>query len=163
MSKLDFIISSLCVIVLSFIMGLEIGKKYPLKPPRIEPIEKVDTLVIRDTMMQYEPIYKERVKLEQVLVPVTDSVMIHDTLFVYLDREQVTWRDSLCEVYASGIKTTVDSVRHFTSKEVVTIEKTIPVKVKSKWGIGLQTGYGVTDGGLFPYIGVGVSYNILSW
>ena len=149
--------------VVTFVSGVIIGRNHPQKLPT-EPVKtKVDTLVIHDTTMSYKPIYVDRVKLDSVLVPVVDSVKIHDTTFVYLEREKITWRDSLCEVYASGINPQVDSVRHFQESRIITIEKTIPVKVRSRWGLGVQAGMGACKDGLTPYVGVGLSYNIVSW
>ena len=161
--RIIFRFSVLLTLACVFLFGFIIGQKHPQKLP-VEPIKtKVDTLVIRDTMMYYKPIYVDRVQLDSVLVPVLDTMMIHDTTFVYLEREKVTWRDSLCEVYASGIMTSVDSVRHFQEYKYITIETQVPVKVRSHWGLGVNAGYGVGKGGFTPYVGVGVSYNILSW
>ena len=161
--KSIFLVNALLILACVFLFGFIIGQKHPQKSP-VEPIKtKVDTLVIRDTMMCYKPIYVDRVKLDSVLVPVLDTMMIHDTTFVYLEREKITWRDSLCEVYASGIMASVDSVRHFREDKYITIEKQVPVKVRSHWGLGVNAGYGVGKGGFTPYIGVGISYNILSW
>lgn len=161
--KTTFLVNALLILACVFLFGFIIGQKHPQKSP-VEPIKtKVDTLVIRDTMMCYKPIYVDRVKLDSVLVPVLDTMMIHDTTFVYLEREKVTWRDSLCEVYASGIMTSVDSVRHFQEDKYITIETQVPVKVKSHWGLCVNAGYGVGKGGFTPYIGVGISYNLLSW
>ena len=161
--KITFCFSVLLILATFFMLGFIIGQKHPQKLP-VEPIKvKVDTLVIHDTTMSYRPIYVDRVKLDSVLVPVVDSVKIHDTTFVYLEREKVTWRDSLCEVYVSGIMASVDSVRHFQEYKYITIEKQVPVKVKSHWGLGVNAGYGVGKGGFTPYIGVGISYNLLSW
>ena len=161
--KTTFLVNALLTLACVFLFGFIIGQKHPQKSP-VEPIKtKVDTLVLRDTMMCYKPIYVDRVQLDSVLVPILDTMMIHDTTFVYLEREKVTWRDSLCEVYASGIMTSVDSVRHFQEYKYITIETQVPVKVKSHWGLGVNAGYGVGKGGFTPYIGVGISYNILSW
>lgn len=134
------------------------------KQPVSDPYEQVvDTLTIYDTITSYKPIYVDRQKVDSVLVPVADSVMVHDTLYVILERERVTWRDSLCEVYASGVMVNVDSVKHFTQYELVTIETKVPVKVKTRWGLGVQTGIGKGKDGLSPYVGLGVSYNLFSW
>ena len=161
--KTTFLVNALLILACVFLFGFLIGQKHPQKSP-VEPIKvKVDTLVIHDTTMSYKPIYVDRVKLDSVLVPVVDSVKIHDTTFVYLEREKVTWRDSLCEVYASGIMASVDSVRHFQEYKNITIETQVPVKVKSHWGFGINAGCGVGKGGLTSYVGVGLSYNILSW
>ena len=161
--KITFCFSVLLILATFFMLGFIIGQKHPQKLP-VEPIKvKVDTLVIHDTTMSYRPIYVDRVKLDSVLVPVVDSVKIHDTTFVYLEREKVTWRDSLCEVYASVIMASVDSVRHFQESKYITIETQVPVKVRSHWGLGVNAGYGVGKGGLTPYVGIGISYNLLSW
>ena len=161
--KSTFLVNALLILATFFMLGFIIGQKHPQKLP-VEPIKvKVDTLVIHDTTMSYIPIYVDRVKLDSVLVPVLDTMMIHDTTFVYLEREKVTWRDSLCEVYASGIMASVDSVRHFQEYKYITIETQVPVKVKSHWGLGVNAGYGVGKGGLTPYVGIGISYNLLSW
>ena len=161
--KSTFLVNALLILACVFLFGFIIGQKHSQKLP-VEPIKvKVDTLVIHDTTMSYIPIYVDRVKLDSVLVPVLDTMMIHDTTYVYLEREKVTWRDSLCEVYASGIMASVDSVRHFQEYKYITIETQVPVKVKSHWGLGVNAGYGVGKGGLTPYVGVGISYNLLSW
>ena len=161
--KSTFLVNALLILACVFLFGFIIGQKHSQKLP-VEPIKvKVDTLVIRDTTMSYRPIYVDRVKLDSVLVPVLDTMMIHDTTFVYLEREKVTWRDSLCEVYASGIMASVDSVRHFQEYKYITIETQVPVKVRSHWGLGVNAGYGVGKGGLTPYVGIGISYNLLSW
>ena len=128
-------------------------------------IERVDTLVVCDTITQYEPIYKEIRKVERVLVPVVDTLRVTDTLYVYLDREQVVWQDSLSRVYASGILPQIDSVHHYVAEREVILTQV--VKKPCRWGIGLQGGYGVgVNGGKViasPYIGIGLSYNIISW
>ena len=163
MNRYEKVMTILCVILITFYVGMMMGQKHRQKTP-VEPSGiKVDTLVVHDTTMSYKPIYVDRVKLDSVLVPVLDTMMIHDTTFVYLEREKVTWRDSLCEVYVSGIMASVDSVRHFQEYKYVTIEKQVPVKVKTHWGLGVNAGYGVGKGGLTPYVGVGISYNLLSW
>ena len=154
-------------IAVAVLIGSLIGQKHPQKSP-VEPIkEKVDTLLIFDTITLTKPIFVEKIQLDSVYMPVTDTLWKHDTLFVYLEREQIQWQDSLCRVYASGINPQVDSVTHFVQETIVNREISVPVKVKSRWGLGIQVGYGAGINGkqvyLTPYVGVGISYNILSW
>ena len=154
-------------IAVAVLIGFLIGQKYPQKSP-VEPIkEKVDTLLIFDTITLTKPVFVEKIQLDSVYMPVTDTLWKHDTLYVYLEREQIQWQDSLCRVYASGINPQVDSVTHFVQETIVTREIPVPVKVKSRWGVGIQVGYGAGVNGkqvyLTPYVGVGISYNILSW
>lgn len=162
MNRYEKVMTILCVILLVMDIGVlwqNHRQKTPVEPPEI----KVDTLVIRDTIMQYKPIFVDKIKVDSVLIPVKDTIVIRDSVYIYMDREKITWRDSLCEVYASGIMPQVDSVRHLQEYKYITIETQVPVKVKSHWGLGINAGYGVGKGGLTPYIGIGVSYNILSW
>lgn len=154
-------------VAVAVLIGFLIGQKHPQKSP-VEPIkEKVDTLLIFDTITLTKPVFVEKIQLDSVLVPVTDTLWKHDTLYVYLVREQIQWQDSLCRVYASGINPQVDSVTHFVQETIVNREISVPVKVKSRWGLGIQVGYGAGINGkqvyLTPYVGVGISYNILSW
>ena len=154
-------------IAVAVLIGFLIGQKHPQKSP-VEPIkEKVDTLLIFDTITLTKPVFVEKIKLDSVYMPVTDTLWKQDTLYVYLEREQIQWQDSLCRVYASGINPQVDSVTHFVQETIITREISVPVKVKSRWGLGIQVGYGAGVNGkqvyLTPYVGVGISYNILSW
>ena len=154
-------------IAVAVLIGVLIGQKHPQKSP-VEPIkEKVDTLLIFDTITLTKPVFVEKIQLDSVYMPVTDTLWKHDTLYVYLEREQIQWQDSLCRVYASGINPQVDSVTHFVQETIITREIPVPVKVKSRWGLGIQVGYGAGVNGkqvyLTPYVGVGISYNILSW
>lgn len=156
------------VVLLAFFgLGFFIGHHWSVKSP-YEPIsEKVDTLFIRDTITSYKPKIVERRVVDSVLVPVSDTVRLRDTMFVYLEREQVVWQDSLSVVYASGILPQVDSVTHFTDRMVINKEIRIPVKVKPHWSFGVGA-YGVAtmDHGkviVRPGVGMGIQYNIVSW
>ena len=128
---------------------------------------KVDTLFIRDTIMSNDPVFVTKTKIDSIPypVPVRDTMWKTDT--IWLPKEQVMWEDTLSRVYASGVSVQIDSVLHFRSKEVITKEREVIVKVKPKWSIGVHAGYGafVKNGQIAtsPYIGVGVSYNLLSW
>ena len=154
-------------IAVAVLIGFLIGQQHPQKLP-VEPIkEKVDTLLIFDTITLTKPVFVEKIQLDSVYMHVTDTLWKHDTLYVYLEREQIQWQDSLCRVYASGINPQVDSVTHFVQETIINREISVPVKVKSRWGLGIQVGYGAGVNGkqvyLTPYVGVGISYNILSW
>lgn len=146
-------------ILIGFLVGRRCGRNAPGEPAS----PRVDTLLIRDTFKVTEP-KKETIKVvDSVLVPVTDTIRVTDTLYVILDKEQVTWEDSLARVYASGIDPHVDSVIHFTGKMVITREIPVIEVKKTRWGLGIQAGVGAGKDGLTPYLGVGVSYNLLSW
>lgn len=146
-------------ILLGILMGRRCGRNAPGEP--IEP--RVDTLVIHDTTTIVVPKYVTRRIIDSVHVPVhlRDTIMQRDTIYVSLVMEQVVWEDSLARVYASGIQPKVDSVVHFTQQVIIT--KEIPVVQRERWGLGIQGGVGYGRGGVTPYIGVGVSYNLITW
>ena len=165
--RLNFLIRVLAIafaVVCSFLLGAHCGRKSLL----LDIDKKVDTIYVHDTITQYEPILEEREVMRKEYIPVVhqDTIWRQDTLFIALDREQVIWQDSLSRVYASGINTQVDSVQHYISERVIYKEIVVPKVKKTRWGIGIQVGYGVQLGEQIrtaPYIGVGVSYNIFSW
>lgn len=152
-------------LALSFMTGQRHAQKRLILPQK----ERVDTLVIYETKLVEKPVFVEKKVVEKVPVPVpvSDTMMVHDTIYVYMDREQVHWQDSLSDVYASGYDVQVDSVRHNIQTQVITKERDVIVKVKPKWSIGVQVGYGAfaNNGQISasPYIGVGVTYNLFSW
>lgn len=129
---------------------------------------QVDTMLVRDTIVSYKPVYVEKIKTERVPVVVekTDTMMLHDTLYVYLQKEQITWEDSLSKVWISGVMPEVDSVQHYITERVITKEVVIPKVQKTRWGLGFHAGYGVQFGQQIktcPYVGVGISYDLLTW
>lgn len=124
-------------------------------------VERVDALVIRDTIVAYKPKWMTKRVVDTEYVSVPEYIVRNDTIIAVLEREQVMWEDSLARIYASGINPQVDSVMHYRTEKF--INHIIPVKVNPRWGVGIQGGVGVGKGGLTPYVGVGVQYNILTW
>lgn len=155
------------VIFLALILSFVAGQRDALNQLILPQEPKVDTLFIRDTIMSNDPVYITKTKIDSIPypVPVRDTLWKTDT--VWLQKEQVMWQDSLSRVYASGVYVEIDSVLHFVSTNIITKERDVMIKVKPKWSIGVHAGYGAfaKNGQIAtsPYIGVGVSYNILSW
>ena len=130
------------------------------EPPQERIVSRVDTLYVRDTLTVYKPAKVTRTVKDTVRVIVEETQIdtMHDTVFVYLPQESIVWQDDRCIVYAHGINPQVDSVTHFNSSAVVT--RTVTGRPK-RWGIGVSAGYGMSKDGLSPYIGLGISYNII--
>lgn len=108
------------------------------------------------------PITERVVRKEYI--PVRDTMTVHDTLYVVLDRLQKEYGDSLYTAWVSGIEPALDSIHLHIPEKTVTI--TLREKPK-RWGLAIQGGYGATLQDnvvrLSPYIGVGISYNIVRW
>ena len=150
-------------IVVAILIGFLVGRRCPRNAPGETPTPKVDTLFIRDTFKVTEPKYITKRVVDSIPYPVTDTIRVMDTLYVILERQQVTWEDSLARVYASGVNPHVDSVIHFTQDLIITKEIPVIQVKKTRWGIGIQAGATADKNGVIPYVGVGVSYNLLSW
>lgn len=148
-------------LAVAVLLGFLVGQRCPRNGGGEPPTIKVDTLVIRDTIKVTEAISVTKRVVDSIPYPVTDTLRLRDTLYVFMEREQIRWEDSLSVVYASGVMPQVDSVIHHTENMIIT--KEIPVIKKTRWGLGVQAGVGAGKGGLTPYLGVGVSYNLLSW
>lgn len=150
-------------IVIAILIGFLVGRRCHVPSPGETPAVRVDTLVIRDTLKVTEPKYITRRVVDSVPIPVIDTIRCKDTLYVVMEMEQVIWEDSLARVYASGISPQVDSVIHFTQDQIIIKEIPLIQVKKTRWGVGIQGGVTANKDGLQPYVGLGLSYNILSW
>ena len=130
------------------------------EPPQEHIVVRTDTMYVRDTVTVYKPSKVTRTIKDtmRLIVKETQVDTMHDTVYVYLPQESIVWQDDRCIVYAHGINPQVDSVTHFNSGAVVT--RTVTGRPK-RWGIGVSAGYGMSKDGLSPYIGLGISYNII--
>ena len=148
------------IIGTGFLVGFFLGKViWHTKPEQIEVIQ-VDTVTLWDTVKIDRPVPYKELHIETVYVPVTDTVRLHDTTYVALTRTQKEYRDSLYRAWVSGIDPALDSISVFTPTKYVTT--TIREK-PDKWHVGVQGGYGISKGGLSPYIGIGLTYSIISF
>lgn len=134
------------------------------KSQRAEVVIRTDTLTVRDTVIERYPAFLTVTKLDTLLVAVRDTVMVHDTSYIVIEREQKHYKGDDYEAWVSGYRPALDSIRVFPETKYVT--KTVQdMRNTKRWGIGLQAGcgVGVSSGQIraFPYIGVGVSYNFI--
>ena len=143
------------------------GRNWAIKRDISGYAERVDTLVVRDTIVQEKPFYRTISQVRTEYVPVCDTIRIQDTLFVPVPIETKVYEDSLYRAEVSGYRASLDRLEIYQQERIIT--QTIPVQVKERkrWGIGVQAGYGVsTPNGkpvLSPYIGIGVSYDLIRW
>lgn len=124
-----------------------------------------DTVYMRDTSIYNFPdIFTEIVIADDAIEIPTDSLVIKDDSLVVLPITQKHYKGKDYEAWISGYKSVLDSIWVFP--ETVYITKEIAIKSKPKrWGVGIQAGYGIAlPGGkpiFAPYIGVGISYNLI--
>lgn len=159
------IIYIVAVALLALAFGLG---RYTAEPVRVveERIQR-DTLIVRDTLTVYQPKSVHTHTRDTITVLLTE--VHHDTMTVYLPRETKVYEDKRYRAEVSGYQPSLDRIDIFTQTEVVTQNITQVVKRKTRWGVGISAGYGVTINTTeqtfkpAPYIGVGIQYNLVSW
>ena len=136
-------------------------------PPKLEIQirEKIDTLIVVDTIRITEPVEVFREVRDTMWVDVGDIIVVHDTTFIPLPREYVTYQDTSYKAVVSGFVPRLEEIEVYPKTQYITIqtEKTRTVMKPTRFGVGVQAGYGVTPKGFQPYVGVGISYNILAF
>ena len=147
-----------------FLAGF-LTRQCTFKLPEPTIIETRDTLVVTDTMRGTEFVEVYREVRDTMWVDVGDIVVVHDTTYLPLPREYVTYQDSSYKAVVSGFKPRLEELEMYPQKEIITIqtEKTITVSKKTRFGVGVQAGYGITPAGFQPYLGLGISYNLLAF
>lgn len=155
----------LLVIILTAMTSFYVFTRFQDGRPGEKELETVrDTVIMKDTVIITRPLSEARAPRDTIILALPEVRIdmpcdtVHDTVYVRLPSENIVWTDSLCSVYAHGVMTEIDSVRHFNSSMLV-FQETKPRP--KRWGIGIQAGYGASRDGLSPYIGVGLTYTIV--
>lgn len=143
--------------------GFVLGRRSMPQITRVE--TQVDTLVIRDTITRETPRFTRVYVRDSIYVIVRDTLTVKDT--VWLPREVKVYEDERYRAEVSGYRPSLDRIDIYTQDRVVTQEVVKTVTKKTRWGVGLQAGYGatLTEGRIrgAPYVGVGVSWNFITW
>ena len=127
-----------------------------------EVITITDTLVLTDTIIKMQP--------KPYKVIIIDTIYLHqqpqqpqqlqiDTLI----RQEITYKDSTYTAVVGGIEPYLKSIEIYPKTIYVNNNTTTTIKVRSRFGLGVQAGYGLSRNGLQPYVGVGVQYNLIQW
>ncbi len=132
-----------------------------------------DTLWLRDTIEIERHVYISKTVIDSILVPVQkiDTVFFRDTLYIQLPREQKHYHQEEYDVWISGFQPELDSLKLYTNEALIMNQyehrtQIMTEKKRKRFGIGVQVGYGVTLSNqpqLFPYIGIGLSYDLISF
>ena len=153
---------ALALLALSFWGGIRYGESRPQEVQR----DTVEVVRI-DTFRVERPVYVERRIVDTLLVPVRDTVSRADTVWMPLPLERVVYRDTSYLAVVSGYRPRLDAIEVYQREVVRTVTERVEVPVSRRWGLGITAGYGAAAVGgsvqLAPFVGVGVSYNIVSW
>lgn len=163
-----------CVLCLSLIgciaIGFFIGKRVYDRP--MDTDIKRDTVTLWDTIPHYypKPVEVEKVRTEYKWLTrvTTDTVtrwsVQHDSVLVEVPIESKHYHAKEYDAYISGYDPRLDSI--FVYQRTEYINTTITKAAKRKpWGIGFFGGYGYDFNSktAAPMIGVGLSYDIISF
>lgn len=144
--------------VLGACFGFWLRGLRPAKPVETVVVQ-TDTICLRDTIKIDRPVPRIVRIVDTMLIPVIDTVHTRDSIFISIPREEKVYKDSTYRAVVSGFKPSLDSISIYRTTEIVTITKAAPIK---RWGIGPQIGVGLSPkGAAVPYVGVGISYNLL--
>lgn len=139
----------------------------PEANPTVSTIVQTETVTIRDTVIVEAPKLVRHIVRDTIRVPVRDTVVRNDTTYLRLPREVKTYSDERYTAVVSGFKPSLDRLEIYTNDQVIT-HIAIPEPAKRKrWGLGVQIGAGAVPYNstirIAPYIGVGLSYDIIQW
>lgn len=156
--------------ILLFVLGTAAGMLLPRScintDHRGEVETRTDTLYVRDTIVERSPVFDAEITVPDMVVVIEDSIIVKDDSLLVLPMQQRHYKGENYEAWVSGYRPQLDSVWVFPETRYITKEVKVQRK-PTRWGIGIQAGYGVgVNSGqvtAFPYIGVGISYNIVRW
>ncbi len=105
-------------------------------------LESVDTLVIRDTLVDYRPVVTEvrTVRVDTVRLAVaqpSDTVVIHDTVKVEVPIVFSRYTGDNYDIGVSGFRTELEYVKLYPQTKIVTKGYSIEPK---RWGFGVAVG-----------------------
>ena len=123
------------------------------------------TVVRHDTIKVDSPVPVHHYIKEKDTAFVVLTDVKKDTVkeLVFLPREYMVYKDSTYRAVVSGVQPRLDSIEIYRKNFTTTVTKYVEVKKLSRWGLGLQAGYGFDGKKLRPYVGAGVQYNLISW
>lgn len=150
MKKLPWVLVILLLLACAaaWFRPLELGPAEVRVETKIKTVVKVETLLISPPMAPL------------LTIRLTDTMRIGDTV---VHREQNYYEDSLYRAWVSGYRPRLDSLQVFPRTVTNTVTNDIYhtiIPKKKRLGLGLQVGYGFPGGW---YVGVGVSWNIITW
>lgn len=153
-----------CSLCLNWLLYCENGKG------RIKGRMETDTtrVTVVDTVPYMKPVARDSVVVRYVTKKLP---IVHDTVHpicidstdVNIPITQKQYCDSTYTAWVSGYEPSLDSIRVYARREVVTINK-VKKEPPNRFIVSLNVGYGITpQNGLQPYLGIGVGYKLFSF
>lgn len=127
-------------------------------------LARSDTMVVRTSLRIDKPVPLTSRVMDTMLVAVSDTMRLRDTVYLRLPREEKIYQGDDYRAQVSGCLPELDWIEVFPKTKTITTDFVTTTRPK-RWGIGIQAGYGAhLDAGevaFTPYIGIGISYNLI--
>lgn len=127
-----------------------------------EVITIIDTLVLTDTIIKMQPKPYKVTIIDTIYLPQQPQKPQKPQIDTLI-RQEVIYKDSTYMAVVGGIEPYLKSIEIYPKTIYVNNNTTTTIKVRSRFGLGVQAGYGYGRNGLQPYVGVGVQYNLIQW
>ena len=130
----------------------------------IQPEVIVENRVVRDTIreevLRVDTMWRTRVVTERLPAEIKhDTIVVRDTALVEVPIYLYVKQTDDYKIEVEGFNVEFKSVEFYPK----IVERVVTQNIKNRWGLGVQVGYGISDKCMSPYIGVGISYNIITW
>lgn len=106
-----------------------------------EVVVQSDTIVFRDTIRELQPVEKEVIKTETMLVAVTDTIRVHDTLYVEIGRERKIYSSEEYYAEVSGYRPCLDYIEVYPKTQVVTRTEREVRDISHSLSLGIEANY----------------------
>lgn len=158
------VLAIVAAFIMTFMFGVMITTQHYKRNMFSKTVVDTTYVTVVDTVNVIQPILRDSVVVRYETIPVIVPDTVVDTVYYQIPIEQKVYEDSLYKAWVSGYHPKLDSINIYRKTVYQTIERTTTVyKKDKKWGIGLQAGYGIGKSGTSPYVGIGVSYDFLTW
>ena len=162
MGKIKSILVAAALLVGVWLIGYIIGRNHI--PTTVEKVQ-IDTLVRHDTIRIESPVEIRRIKTtDTLIVPITDTLRVRDTIYLVLNRQIKEYRDSLFYARVSGYDPTLDFIEVYPRTMVISKTETT-TQNPSPWRYEVTVGldYGMMWGKyITPNVGAEIGYKKLT-
>ena len=162
MGKIKSILVAAALLVGVWLIGYIIGRNHISS--NVEKVQ-IDTLVRHDTIRIESPVEIRRIKTTDTLIlPITDTLRVRDTVYLVLNRQIKEYRDSLFYARVSGYDPTLDFIEVYPRTMVISKTETT-TQNPSPWRYRVTVGldYGIMwEKYITPNVGAEIGYKKLT-
>ena len=156
------------IIILAFSSGSVVEHMYhtliekssPIKETEIHRDTLILTNVISDTVLM--PVYGYIHRIDTVVFR-TPADTVEIPVLVPIERKTYKTEDYRAVIEGWNPSLLEMEVYQKTQYITNTVTKFQTVKVKPRFGVGIQTGYGFNGKSISPYVGIGFQYNLFTF